>query len=228
MPTKLNYSKRSGLVPPVAFEAHDWMRLNSIFETELKKTELKQSRRKSIEENIARLAAVQKSIEENIARFAAMRMGSQFTKISSQEIKCMLDSFASFSDDKVIDKFRTAHVFVQAEIQTELLAMGLPHSTINMTNIEPAAIIIAAQRARQKLRDSNTVPMKIGYRIELAKYIVALWKSLGRTDVVAWVHHYEAKESPLVQFAAAIIEVIEPESPPSFTVVSRLMREALA
>src|SRR5271169_864689 len=180
MPTKSNYSKQTGLVPPVAFEAHDWMRLNSIFETELKQTELKRPRRKSIEGNIARLAAMQESIEENIARFAAMRMGSQFTKITSQEIKCVLDSFANCSADKVIDKFRTAHVFVQAEIQTELLAMGQPHSMIDMPNIRPAAIIFAAQKARQKLRDSNTVPKKIGYRIELAKYIVALWKSLGR------------------------------------------------
>jgi hypothetical protein len=196
-----------GWVPPLAFEDHFWDRINSILGRDLTEDE-------------------QKSIVLNLETISGMKVSADENKIATQKIKRGLDSFVTLPDDKVKDAYKAAHVSIRTQIQGALCAMKLPHCALDVTSNSPAAFVAAATMARNKMEDG--AKSSSGYRRELARYILQLWKWLGCSDLAAWDNSECGTASPLVQFAMALFEVVEPKSELSFSRVRKILCEVIA
>lgn len=204
MATKSNYKNRSGFVESVTFNDYDWVRLEKIIEREFTSQE-------------------KVSIAENIDRYSAMKTSADALKVTAQNVKRGLVSFSKLPCNKVIDAYGSIHATIRAEIITAFNKMELQPK-----GSKPSIYKAAALLRIQEIQSSNGGRKTSGYRIELAKFILNLWKSLGRTDIKAWENTETTKVAPLVQFATAMIEMVEKDNPPSFSVVAKLMREVIA
>ena len=190
---------------PVIFEDHDWNRINTILGRNLTVLE-------------------RYEIKSNISKYASMKSSFSNVKTSAQNIRRGLKKFANLPNDKVIDALgKTLPSSIRAEIQSALIQMKLPFD-----GNAPAIYKAAALLALHTMPDGDNGPKPIGYRLDLAKYIVTLWKYLGRDDVNISENESYGTVTPLVKFALSLIEVIEQDDPPSFSTVAKLLREVIA
>ena len=159
----------------------------------------------------------QQIIESNIIRFAKLRDSAKALQIKTENIKSGLELFVK---DETI--YKNLHPICQTEIVSSLCAMGLPHYPTNIETNRPDAFKAAALLSLSKLNGGKGGRPIVGYRIELARYIVQLYRSLGRRDMARSVG------SKLFNFAEIIFDEVEPNDPIPHSTITKLLREVMS
>jgi len=222
-------SRNGGWVTPVILKESDWERF---FGKDVSKEERVNSVRTGIviapdweclEKKIIKrsLSDMERaSIGCALARLKAIGEAARNKKVSFQEIKETLHGICNLDDDKVMQAFKDCDESTESLIEVTLHEMGLK----KFSGHPPAMIQAAAHRAAHTIGNGKAGPKGIGYRLLFKENVFGLWGSLGLTNLQIW--ELEGKvASPLVEFAAELLKLIEIENAPGLSTVAKLLRK---
>ena len=144
--------------------------------------------------------------------------------VPAQDIKATLRAIGGLDASKVADALANADWYSKRLIEESLLWI-LACDLQDMRQVRPAAIRAAALLAAQDFKTGSGGSPGKRHRQQFAEECIDLWRELGRDDFAAWAR--DGAASPLVEFATALLALIESHDPPGFSTVSDLLGKVL-
>ncbi len=200
-------SRDGGFVEPVELDVQDWQRLEAILERAL--TDAERDR-----------------IKRGLATYLSLKVNDD--SIPLKQVRATLRAIINEPDGSIHDAFENCDSTTEACLDEALLDMG-EDAAADLRAMRPGKLRAAALLAEHRLPKTSGGRPQQGYKKLFAEWVVILWRDLGRSDVTVWEQpglngDLDGKAAPLVQFAAALLELIEYINPPGNSAVAKLLR----